>query len=141
MTRFLMSLEESVKLVFYAFSKGQQGDILVQKSPSSTIIDLAKALQILFKRKNNIKIIGTRHGEKAHETLVNREEMIRAISTNKYYRIQADNRSLNFNKYFVSGDKKITNVNDYTSANTKILSIKEIIKKLRTLKFIKENIL
>ncbi len=141
MTRFLMSLEESVKLVFYAFSKGQQGDILVQKSPSSTILDLAKALQIIFERKNNIKIIGTRHGEKAHETLVNREEMIRAISSSKYYRIPADNRSLNFNKYFVSGDKKITSVKDYTSANTKILTIKEIIKKLKTLKFIKENIL
>jgi UDP-glucose 4-epimerase len=140
MTRFLMSLDESVKLVFYAFSKGQQGDIFIQKSPSSTIIDLAKALQIIFKRKNNIKIIGTRHGEKAHETLVNREEMIRAVSTNKYFRIPADNRSLNFKKYFVSGDKKITNVNDYTSANTKRLSVNEVIDKLKKLEFVKNSL-
>ncbi len=139
MTRFLMSLEESVKLVFYAFSKGQQGDILVQKSPASTIIDLVKALQILFKNKNNVKIIGTRHGEKAHETLVNREEMIRAISTSKYYRIPADNRSLNFNKYFVSGNKQITNLNDYNSANTTRLSVNEVIDKLKKLEFIKKE--
>ena len=139
MTRFLMSLEESVKLVFYAFSKGQQGDILVQKSPASTIIDLVKALQILFKNKNNIKIIGTRHGEKAHETLVNREEMIRAISTSKYYRIPADNRSLNFNKYFISGNKQITNLNDYNSANTTRLSVNEVIDELKKLEFIKKE--
>ncbi|AAR35622.1 polysaccharide biosynthesis protein [Geobacter sulfurreducens] len=133
MTRFLMSLEDSVDLVLYAFAHANSGDILVQKSPASTIRDLAQALKELFSAGNEIKIIGTRHGEKLYETLVTREEMVRAEDLGTYYRIPSDSRDLNYNKYFVEGEEKISLKDDYTSHNTTRLDVegvKELLLKL-----------
>lgn len=133
MTRFLMSLEDSVDLVLYAFAHANSGDILVQKSPASTIRDLAQALKELFSAGNEIKIIGTRHGEKLYETLVTREEMARAEDLGSYYRIPSDSRDLNYNKYFVEGEEKISLKDDYTSHNTTRLDVegvKELLLKL-----------
>jgi UDP-glucose 4-epimerase len=133
MTRFLMSLEDSVDLVVHAYEYGRQGDIFIQKAPASTIGDLAQALKELFKRDNRIKIIGTRHGEKLYESLVSREEMARAEDMGRYFRIPADNRDLNYKKYFVEGEEKISEVGDYTSHNTQRLDvggIKELLLKL-----------
>ncbi len=130
MTRFLMSLEESVKLVFHAFKNGKNGDIFVQKSPASTIEDLADSIISYYKSKNKIKKIGIRHGEKMHETLVNVEEMGRSIDQGDYFRIPADSRDLNYKKYFNEGQKnKIKK--DYTSANTYRLNKKQIINLLK----------
>lgn len=140
MTRFLMSLEESVSLVLYAFSNANTGDTFVQKAPASTIFDLALAIQEIFNSKNEIKIIGTRHGEKAHEALVNREEMQKAEDLGEFYRIPADVRDLNYNKYFNEGDLGITQQVEYTSNNTTRLSVNEIIKKLMTLDYIQEEL-
>ena len=126
MTRYLMSLEEAVELVVYAYKNGGQGDIFVQKSPASTIRDLAQALIELFEAKTEIKIIGTRHGEKKHETLVNREEMAKSIDLPGYYQIPADTRDLNYEKYFENGQARVSKVADYTSENTYRLSIAEI---------------
>jgi len=126
MTRFLMSLEDAVDLVIYAFQHGIQGDMFVQKAPASTIGDLAKALTELFNADNEIKIIGTRHGEKLYETLVTREEMVKAIDLGGYYRIPADNRDLNYNKYFVEGEAKVSEQDDYNSHNTRRLNVGEV---------------
>ena len=126
MTRFLMSLEESVDLVLFAFENALQGDIFVQKAPSATVGDLAKALLELFGEKSGIRCIGTRHGEKLYESLISREEMSRAIDMGNYFRIPADNRDLNYDKYFNEGQKSISILNDYTSHNTKILNVEEI---------------
>ena len=139
MTRFLMSLEDSVDLVLHAFEHGRQGDIFVQKSPASTVGDLARALLELYKSNNKIKIIGTRHGEKLYESLVSREEMANAEDMDKYYRIIADNRDLNYNKFFVEGEEIISATDDYTSSNTYQLSIDEIKKTLLKLDFIQET--
>ena len=125
MTRFLMSLEDSVALVLYAFEHAQPGDIFVQKAPASTIGDLAQALRELLQRDNPIKIIGTRHGEKLYESLISREEMARAKDLGQYYRIPADSRDLNYDKYFVEGETQISQSDDYTSHNTKRLTVKE----------------
>jgi len=133
MTRFLMSLEESVDLVMYAFEHAQPGDIFVQKAPASTVGDLAIALRDLLKRDNDIKIIGTRHGEKLYESLVSREEMARADDMGGYYRVPADSRDLNYNKYFVEGQTDISTIDDYTSHNTRRLNVeqvKEVVAKL-----------
>lgn len=138
MTRFLMSLEDSVDLVLYAFEHAQPGDIFVQKSPASTVGDLAQALLELFKSPNALKIIGTRHGEKLYETLVSREEMAKAEDMGKYYRIIADNRDLNYNKYFVEGEERISSLDDYTSHNTQQLNIEAIKQLLLNLDFIQE---
>ncbi len=138
MTRFLMSLDESVQLVLYAYENAKSGDIFVQKAPASTILDLAKALKIIFKVNNEIKIIGTRHGEKKHETLVNREEMDKAEDLGKFFRIPADVRDLNYAKYFTKGDKDITHLEDYNSGNTQRLNVDEVVKKLQSLSYIKE---
>lgn len=138
MTRFLMSLEDSVDLVLFAFEHAQQGDIFVQKSPASTIGDLSQALIELFRSNSKIKIIGTRHGEKLYESLVSREEMANAEDLGRYYRIRADNRDLNYNKYFIEGEEKISDLDDYTSHNTKQLSIEEIKALLLKLDFIQE---
>ena len=138
MTRFLMSLEDSVDLVLHAFENGRQGDIFVQKAPACTVGDLAKALQKLFKRTNPAKIIGTRHGEKLYETLVSREEMARAEDRGRYYRVIADDRDLNYNKYFVEGEQKISNLDDYTSHNTRRLDVEEVLAMLMKLDYIKE---
>ena len=140
MTRYLMSLEEAVELVIYAYQNGQQGDIFVQKSPACTIKDLAQALIELFEAKTTIKIIGTRHGEKQHETLVNREEMAKAIELPGYYRIPADTRDLNYDIYFEKGLKKVSKVQDYTSENTQRLTIPEIKEKLLTVDYVRAEL-
>lgn len=126
MTRFLMTLEDSVDLVLHAFEHGNQGDIFIQKAPASTIADLAQALQELFNGSSEIKVIGTRHGEKLYESLISREEMAKAEEMKRYYRIPADNRDLNYKKYFVEGETKIALFDDYTSHNTERLSIPAI---------------
>lgn len=140
MTRFLMNLDESVDLVLFAFKNSKQGDLFVQKSPASTIEDLAKALKELFNAKSEIKIIGTRHGEKEHETLLTREEMAKSTDLDGYFRVPADNRDLNYAKYFVKGEKVSESLEGYTSDNTTRLNIKEIIEKLKTTDFIKEEL-
>ncbi len=126
MTRFLMSLEDAVDLVIYAFQHGKQGDMFVQKAPASTIGDLAKAITELFSSESGIKIIGTRHSEKLYETLVTREDMIKAIDLGGYYRIPADNRDLNYNKYFIEGETSISGQEDYNSHNTRRLNVEEV---------------
>jgi UDP-N-acetylglucosamine 4,6-dehydratase/5-epimerase len=137
MTRFLMSLEDSLNLVIYAFKNGKQGDIFVQKSPAASIGDLAQAIKEIFQSKNEIKIIGTRHGEKLYETLLSREEMVIAKCINNYYRIPMDNRDLNYEKYFVKGTKNISSSNDFNSHNAKKLSIPELKKLLLKLEIVK----
>ncbi|HGU1548543.1 TPA: polysaccharide biosynthesis protein, partial [Escherichia coli] len=137
MTRFLMSLEDSVDLVLHAFENGQQGDIFVQKAPASTIEDLAQAIKGLFNSEASNKIIGTRHGEKLYETLVSREEMVKAQDMGKYYRIPADNRDLNYDKYILDGKVEANNIDDYTSHNTTRLSVKEVTELLLTLDYVK----
>ncbi|MCW7482112.1 polysaccharide biosynthesis protein [Leptospira kanakyensis] len=126
MTRFLMSLEDSVDLVLHAFEHAKQGDIFIQKAPASTVGDLAEAIKDLFQKKNPIRVIGTRHGEKLYESLVSREEMAKAEDMGRYYRIPADNRDLNYKKYFVEGEEKVSELDDYTSHNTKRLDVDEI---------------
>ena len=140
MTRYLMSLEEAVELVIYAYQNGSQGDVFVQKSPACTIQDLAQALIELFEAKTEIKIIGTRHGEKKHETLVNREEMARAIDLPGYYRIPADERDLNYGLYFEKGEPKVNILKEYTSENTQRLTIPEIKEKLLTVDYVRAEL-
>jgi UDP-glucose 4-epimerase len=136
MTRFLMSLEDSVDLVLYAFEHGQQGDLFVQKAPASTVADLAQALRELFDKSNEIRIIGTRHGEKLYESLISREEMAHAHDLGAYYRIPADNRDLNYAKFFTEGEKEIAELDDYTSHNTRRLDVDEVKALLRKLDYI-----
>jgi UDP-N-acetylglucosamine 4,6-dehydratase len=140
MTRFLMSLDDSVDLVLHAFEHGQQGDIFVQKSPASTVMDLAAALSELFHSKTAPRIIGTRHGEKLYETLVSREEMARVVDMCDYYRVPADNRDLNYAKYFSDGEEKISTLDDYTSHNTQLLNVVQIKQLLSKLDFIQEQL-
>jgi len=141
MTRFLMSLEDSVNLVLYAFTYGQQGDIYVQKAPASTVGDLARALKELFgKSSQETQVIGTRHGEKLYESLISREEMAHAIDMGEYYRIPADNRDLNYAKYFSEGEISISALDDYTSHNTRRLNVEEVKSLLLTLDYIKEEL-
>ena len=140
MTRFLMSLDEAVELVLYAFQHGSPGDLFVQKAPASTIGDLAQAILELFEADNKIHLIGTRHGEKLYETLLTREEMVKAEDLGDYYRIPADNRELNYNKYFVSGSEHISYGEDYTSHNTKRLSVEEIKERLIGLEYVQKEL-
>jgi UDP-N-acetylglucosamine 4,6-dehydratase len=140
MTRFLMSLEDSVDLVFYAFKNAKLGDIFVQKSPASTIGDLAQALQELSSNKSGIKFIGTRHGEKLYETLVSREEMVRSIDEGNFYRIPVDTRDLNYSKFFVDGNIQITQTEDYTSHSTYRLNVVEIKEILHSLDFVRRDL-
>jgi UDP-N-acetylglucosamine 4,6-dehydratase len=141
MTRFLMSLEDSVNLVLYAFAHGQQGDIFVQKAPASTVGDLAKALCELFgKSSQAIQMIGTRHGEKLYESLISREELANAIEMGEYYRIPNDNRDLNYSKYFTEGATDVSTIYDYTSHNTRRLNVEEVKSLLLTLDYIKEQL-
>ncbi len=126
MTRFLMSLEEAVELVVYAFSHAQAGDIMVEKAPACTIGDLAQALLEMFHAKNELRIIGTRHGEKLYETLLTREEYLRAVDMGNFYRIPADNRDLNYAKYFTDGNPDLSAAYEYTSDNTRRLNIADI---------------
>lgn len=140
MTRFLMSLEDSVDLVLYAFQHGKQGDIFVQKAPASTVADLAQALNEIFKKNNPVRVIGTRHGEKLYESLISREEMVKAKDMGEYFRIPADNRDLNYAQYFSEGEEKISRQEDYTSHNTERLNIEQIKALLSKLDFIKEEL-
>jgi len=140
MTRFLMSLDEAVDLVLYAFKNGAQGDLFVQKAPASTIGDLATALKEIFNSSVNINIIGTRHGEKLFETLCTTEEMSKAIDLDGFYKIPSDNRDLNYENYFDNGDGKLSNSIDYNSHNTYRLNIEEIKEKLFGLKEIKNDL-
>lgn len=137
MTRFLMSLQDSVDLVLYAFEHGRQGDIFVQKAPASTVGDLAQALKSLFNCDNTIRIIGTRHGEKLYESLLSREEMARAEDMEQYYRIPADDRDLNYNKFFVEGETRVSALDDYTSHNTERLNVEQVQALLMKLDFIR----
>jgi UDP-N-acetylglucosamine 4,6-dehydratase len=133
MTRFLMSLEDSVDLVLHAFTHGNQGDIFVQKSPASTVGVLAEALKELLQKDSPIRVIGTRHGEKLYETLVSREEMAKADDMGRYFRIPSDDRDLNYSKYFVEGEVRISTQDDYTSHNTDRLDVEGVKKLLRTI--------
>jgi len=141
MTRFLMSLEEAVDLVLFAFEHGNQGDLFVNKAPAGTIGDLAQALKELCKTDTKIKIIGTRHGEKLYETLCTREEMLKAHDMGEFYRIPADNRDLNYNQYFSEGVEDISKVEDYHSHNTKRMDVKGIKELLSKLPLIRKEVL
>ncbi|MBM5573552.1 polysaccharide biosynthesis protein [Deefgea sp. CFH1-16] len=138
MTRFLMSLEDSVDLVLHAFEHGEQGDIFVQKAPASTIGDLTVAIKELLNSDAVVNIIGTRHGEKLYESLVSREEMVKAKDMGRYYRIPADNRDLNYDKFILEGQPEANNVDDYTSHNTNMLNVVEIKNLLLTLDYVKK---
>jgi UDP-N-acetylglucosamine 4,6-dehydratase/5-epimerase len=140
MTRFLMNLDEAVDLVLFAFKHAKQGDLFVQKSPASTIGDLAQAIKELFKSDIKVKIIGTRHGEKAHETLLTREEKAKASDLGDYFRVPADTRDLNYDKYFIEGEKNVDTFEEYTSGNTTRLDVQGVIKKLRTTDYIKDEL-
>lgn len=140
MTRFLMSLDDSVDLVLHAFENGHQGDIFVQKAPASTVAVLAQALQEIFNRDTGVSVIGTRHGEKLYETLISREEMAHAVDMGEYYRIPADNRDLNYAKYFSEGEEKISQVDDYTSHSTVRLDVPQVKELLLKLDYIREEL-
>jgi UDP-glucose 4-epimerase len=141
MTRFMMTLEDAVDLVLYAFEHANQGDLFVQKAPSATVRTLAQSLIELYKSSSEIKVIGTRHGEKLYETLVNREDMIKAEDLGEYYRIPADNRDLNYEQYFSEGMPDIGNLNEYHSHNTSILDIEGMKQLLLKLPIIRKDIL
>jgi UDP-N-acetylglucosamine 4,6-dehydratase/5-epimerase len=140
MTRFLMSLEEAVDLVLYAFEHGEPGDLFVQKSPAATIGDVANALLQLFNSKLEIKVIGPRHAEKFYETLLTREEMVRSVDLGEFFKVNADNRDLNYEKYFSQGNQKVLNHEEYNSNNTIMLSTEKIIPLLRALPDVMENL-
>lgn len=140
MTRFMMTLEDAVDLVLYAFEHAENGDIFVQKAPAATIEVLVKALLELYNAHNSINIIGTRHGEKLYETLVNREEMAKAIDLEGYFRIPADTRDLNYGKFFTEGTSKVSEVEDYTSHNTQRLDVEGTKKLLLKLEMIQKDI-
>ncbi len=138
MTRFLMSLEDSLDLVLYAYEHGQQGDLFVQKAPAATVATLAQAVKELLGGKNEIRVIGTRHGEKLYESLISREEMAHSQDLGDYYRIPADNRDLNYAAYFSEGEEQISVMDDYTSHNTVRLGVEQVKALLLKLDYIKE---
>ena len=138
MTRFLMNLEDAVDLVIFAFHNANAGDIMVQKSPASTVGDLAQALKELFHADNEIKTIGTRHGEKQYETLLTKEEYLIAEDMGNFYRVPADQRDLNYDKYFIEGSKALSTQNEYNSNNTERLNIEQIKEKLLQIDYVKE---
>ena len=140
MTRFMMSLDDAVDLVLYAFNNCDQGDIFVQKSPATTIEILVKALKEIFNVNNNVTIIGTRHGEKKHEVLLNREELFKSIDLGNYYKVPIDNRTLNYDMYFEKGDKPLSEETEYTSENTNRLDKDGLIKLLLKLDYIKSEL-
>ena len=140
MTRFLMSLDEAVELVLFAFENGNSGDLFVNKAPASNIGDLAQALKEILNLNNNVKIIGTRHGEKLYETLCTREEMIKAEDMGEFFRIPADNRSLNYAGYFYKGEKELSNVDDYNSHNTEQKDVEGIKQLLMKLDFVQQEL-
>jgi UDP-glucose 4-epimerase len=140
MTRFLMSLDDAMTLVFFAFEHAQGGDIFVQKAPASTIYDLAQAIIEIFRSKSEIRIIGTRHGEKKHESLLSREERVRADDLGGYYRIPSDTRDLNYGLFVSEGEKEVSEVEDYTSANTTRLTVAQVKELLLKLPYIQEEL-
>lgn len=140
MTRFIMSLEEAVELVLFAFENAASGDIMVQKAPACTIEVLAKAVKELFNVENEIKVIGIRHGEKMYETLLTNEECANAIDMGDFYRVPADKRELNYDKYFTDGDVERTELSEFNSNNTEILNVEEVKEKLLTLQYIRDEI-
>ena len=140
MTRFLMTLEEAVELVVFAFKHAEAGDIMVQKSPACTIGDLAQAVKELFNADNEIKIIGTRHGEKRYETLLTKEEYIKAEDMGNYFRVPADKRDLNYDKYFVEGDQKLSTEKEYNSDNTERLTVEQIKQKLLSVEYVRREL-
>ena len=140
MTRFLMSLDEAVELVLFAFENGNPGDLFVNKAPASNIGDLAQSLKEMLGLNNNIKIIGTRHGEKLYETLCTREEMMKAEDMGDFFRIPADNRSLNYSSYFSEGEKELSSIEDYNSHNTEQKNIEGIKKLLLKLDFVQQAV-
>lgn len=140
MTRFLMSLDEAVNLVMFAFENGEPGDIFVQKSPASTVGDLAEAVRELFDADNRIRVIGTRHGEKLYETLLTKEEYLHAEDAGNFFRIPADKRDLNYDKYFIEGNEMLSKELEYNSQNTERLNVEQIKEKLLKLDYIKEEL-
>ena len=140
MTRFLMSLDEAVELVLFAFENGNSGDLFVHKAPAGNIGNLAQAMKELFGLDNEVQIIGTRHGEKLYETLCTREEMIKAEDMGDFFRIPADNRSLNYSSYFSEGEKELSNIEDYNSHNTDQKNIEGIKELLLKLDFVKQAV-
>ena len=140
MTRFLMSLDDAVDLVLYAYKHGEQGDLFIQKSPSADLMTIATALKEIFDYNKEFEVIGSRHGEKLYETLCTREEMMKAVSLENYFKIAADNRKLNYSKYFSEGDKEISSFTDYNSNNTHKLNLKETKELLMTLDIVKSNL-
>lgn len=140
MTRFIMSLDEAVELVIFAFQNAQNGDIMVQKAPACTIEVLAQAVKELFNADNEIKIIGIRHGEKMYETLLTNEECAHAIDLGNFYRVPADKRDLNYDKYMIVGDEKRNHLSEFNSNNTELLSVSEVKDKLMSLEYIREEI-
>lgn len=140
MTRFMMSIDDAVDLVLYAFQHGQSGDLFVQKAPAATIETLARALRQLFHADNPIRVIGTRHGEKVYETLLTREEMLRAEDQGGYYRIGADKRGLNYDLYYTEGDARLSQLTDYNSHNTRLLDVDEMMAMLMKLHYIQQEL-
>jgi len=140
MTRFMMTLEDAVNLVLYAFQNGEQGDIFVQKAPASTIGDLALAMKAIYGVSNEVKVIGTRHGEKLYETLVSQEEMVKTIDMGDYFKIPADNRDLNYEQYFEKGNELVSKMTEYHSHNTKRLGAEELKNLLLTLDVIQKDL-
>ena len=140
MTRFMMTLDDAVDLVIYAFQHGHNGDLFVQKAPAATLDVLAQALKVLYRSSVEVKVIGTRHGEKLYETLVPREEMAKAIDMGEYYRVPCDTRDLNYDKYFVEGNEDIARIDDYHSHNTRRLDVEGMKQLLLKLQFIREDL-
>ena len=140
MTRFMMSLEDAVELVNYAFENGRSGDIFVQKAPGATILQLTQALKDIFGADNSVQTIGTRHGEKLYETLLTREEMVKASENGHYFRVSPDDRDLNYQKYFTQGEKEVDESKDYNSHNTKRLSNDELKSLLQALPYVQEKL-
>ena len=140
MTRFIMSLEEAVDLVLFAFEKGVSGDVLVQKAPACTIETLAKAVTGLFAPEHPIRVIGIRHGEKMYETLLTNEECASAIDLGDFYRVPSDNRDLNYDKYFKDGDAERNHIVEFSSSNTELLTVEQVQQKLLSLSYIQEEL-
>ena len=140
MTRFMMTLDDAVDLVIYAFQHGHNGDLFVQKAPAATLDVLAQALKVLYRSSVEVKVIGTRHGEKLYETLVTREEMAKAIDMGEYYRVPCDTRDLNYDKYFVEGNEDMARIDDYHSHNTRRLDVEGMKQVLLKLQFIREDL-
>ncbi len=141
MTRYMMTLDDAVDLVLYAFENGKNGDLFIQKAPAATLTVLADALKSLYNSNTNVRVIGTRHGEKLYETLVTREEMAKSVDMGDYYRIPADNRDLNYDKYFVEGEENISKIEDYHSHNARALSVEEMKELLLKLPLIRNEVM